>query len=246
MPNGKVYQWEYIDLEPGVVNLGTAARGAYLDHIAAWAPRARATRGTSLVASWAELGVTGTWPRCVNLWEQDDLHALARRLELAEQAHAAGAADAEVVQWLETARKIRIETQCKLLFPAAYSPTLAELLQGGVTGGAYYHQTLQVTPRRVEDYLARLGNEGMAAHEAQGMRLVGAFRTGLCNDSEAIVIWALRDFDHWVGIEKAQRSAHGDGALSRWRESLAGLVRDWESLLLLPGPKSPLQTGKLL
>jgi hypothetical protein len=250
MANTKVYQWEYVDLEPGVTNFGTAARGAYLEHIAQWAPQGRVSRGTSLVATWAELGVTGTWPRAVNLWEQDSLEVLARRLEMAENLHAdtkgspapGGAPDPAAEKWMDTARRMRLEVECKLLFPAPWSPTLDELLERRVTGGVYYHQTVQVTPRRAEDYLALLQAEGLAPAEALGMQLVGAFRTGLCNDSEAIVIWALRDFDHWASVEKAAR----EEPMQRWRAAASTLARDWQNFLLLPGSRSPLQTGAVL
>jgi hypothetical protein len=242
VPNTKAYQWEYMDLEPGVRNLGTAIRGAYLDHVADWAPRGRTTRDCTWVSSWAELGVTGTWPRAVSLWEHGSLAVLARRLEMAQNVHQADPEDKALEAWVEKARTMRYEIVCKLLLPAPWSPTLEELVAAKVTGGIYYQQTVKTVPRRVEQYLAALEAEGLALAQGLGMRLVGAFRTGLCNDSEAVVIWALDDFDHWAAVENANRS----DAVRRWRSQLSGVVRDWENVLLMPAPKAPLQTGRIL
>src|SRR5687767_12250600 len=174
-PNTKAYQWEYMDLEPGVHNLGTAVRGAYLDHVAEWAPRGRTTRDCTWVASWAELGVTGTWPRAVSLWEHGSLAVLARRLELAQNVHQADPEDKALEAWVEKARTMRHEIVCKLLMPAPWSPTLEELVAKKVTGSIYYQQTVKSVPRRVEQYLAALEDEGLAIAQGLGMRLIGAF-----------------------------------------------------------------------
>jgi hypothetical protein len=186
--------------------------------------------------------VTGTWPRAVSLWEHGSLAVLARRLELAQNVHQADPEDKALEAWVEKARTMRHEIVCKLLMPAPWSPTLEELVANKVTGSIYYQQTVKTVPRRVEQYLAALEDEGLAIAQGLGMRLIGAFRTGLCNDSEAVVIWALDDFDHWAAVENANRS----DAVRRWRSQLSGVVRDWENVLLMPAPKAPLQTGRIL
>jgi hypothetical protein len=237
MANARVYQWEYIDLEPAVVNFGNDGPGAYLEHICDWAPQGRATRGSSLVATWGEIGIAGSWPRAVNLWEHADLAELAHTTALSEAVqHNPLPPEPEFQRWLEKAGKLRVETTRKLLFPAEYSPPLAELLERGVRGRLYCHDTLGIVAGRVDDFLERLGREGLPDAQAAGLDLVGAFRNGLCCDSEAIVIWACADFAAWAAYEDAR----AEPAFERQ------LVRRRERLLLVAGARSPLQTGRLL
>jgi hypothetical protein len=241
MANTKAYQWEYIDLSEGIVNVGANARAQYMEHIMKWAVKGRETRGNLMVGTWLEVGVTGTWPRCLNLWESESLHAIADRTALAEEAHWT-VADKALEEWMAGGTKLRVECVCKLLLPAPWSPTLEELLARKVKGKIYYHQTVSVEPRRVEDYLSRVESGWLPIAERFGMQLVGAYRTGLRNDSEALLIWALRDFEHWAEVERASE----ESAARQWRESTSDIVQDWASVLLVPAPAAPLQTGKII
>jgi hypothetical protein len=237
MANARVYQWEYIDLEPAVVNFGNEGPGAYLEHICDWAPKGRATRGSSLVASWGEIGIAGTWPRAVNLWEHTDLAELAQTTALSEAVqHEPLPPEPEFQRWLEKAGKLRVETWRKLLFPAPYSPSLAELLERGVRGAIYCHDTLVVSAGRADEYLQRLASEALPQAERAGLRLVGAFRNGFSFDSEAIVIWAAADFARWAEAERMRVEPACD----------KDLVRSRERLLLVAGARSPLSTGRIL
>jgi len=78
--------------------------------------------------------------------------------------------------------------------------------------------------------------------ERLGLRLVGAFRTAMVNDSEVICIWAIQTWDGWADVEMAYES---DPGVARWRLQVQGLVRDWRNTLMCAAPQSGLTTGKI-
>jgi hypothetical protein len=129
-----------------------------------------------------------------------------------------------------------------MLAPSAHTPTLDDLLARRVKGNAYYHEIVKLAPGRFDEYQQRLHAEWQPAAERLGMQLIGCYRTELRNDSEAVNLWALRDFAHWAELEGQLRR---DADARRWVASTEGLVDDWQVWLLQPFAKSPLQTGTL-
>jgi hypothetical protein len=97
---------------------------------------------------------------------------------------------------------------------------------------------VRLAPRGAADYLRRVETDWLPLARRLGMQLVGAYASGLGNAAEAILIWALRDFDHWQAVERA----NADSDVARWRASLKGVAHDWRNVLLFPGPQSPLQS----
>ena len=76
-----------------------------------------------------------------------------------------------------------------------------------------------------------------------GLRLVGAYRTAMVNDSEAVAIWAIDTWEAWAA---AQEAFDDDAEVARWRQRGQGLVLDWRGKLLVDSPLNPLKTGKIL
>ena len=76
-----------------------------------------------------------------------------------------------------------------------------------------------------------------------GLRLLGAYRTAMVNDSEAVVIWAI---DTWEAWAVAQEALDDGTEVASWRERVHGLVIDWRGKLLVDSPLNPLKTGKIL
>ncbi len=85
----------------------------------------------------------------------------------------------------------------------------------------------------------------MPAHEALGLDLVGAFRVAMVNDSEAVVIWAIPDWDTWAEVEQAWLAAEaGTGPLAAWRAATVALGAGWRRSLLVDAPLAPLRIGR--
>ncbi len=76
-----------------------------------------------------------------------------------------------------------------------------------------------------------------------GLKLVGAYRSMLLNDQEAIVIWAIPKWDDWARYEMA---LYTEAQAIAWRADAARAGISWEGKLLNPAAGSALQTGKIV
>jgi hypothetical protein len=243
--NGKMYLWESVQVSEGLRHLGPAAMAEYQRMIAAdWAPIARPDRGMVLVATWSVSAMLGPSPWCLNLWEHEGWDGLAEILyaQYSNQDQQTVDLDKRLEGWFARANRIRTRVRDRMLSPSAHTPTLEQLLARGTSGGVYYHECVQVAPGRAAEYQQRLHVQWQPEAEHLGLQLVGCYKTEMRNDSEVVVIWALRDFAHWAAVEAALGV---DPAALRWQAATAGLVENVETWLLTPDARSPLQTGRL-
>jgi len=127
-----------------------------------------------------------------------------------------------------------------VIVAADYSPSIGELTAAGTRGDVYAQELLDVEPGSARTVLDLVQAHGIDAYREHGATLIGAFRTGLVDDREVILIWALPDWDAWGRFEQAQ---DGDG-LGRWRERLRPHVRRTHRFLMVDAPLSPLRTGR--
>lgn len=231
--NPHIYLHETID----IIGQG---RAAYNRHMTAnFARQARESRGLHCVGVFSTVGSTERWPQSVNLWEYASGWAgVARhfRVELTNPRHQ----DDELAAWWAEAAALRSGGYDRLLVPASYSPPLAHLLAEAVRGECYYHELVACEPGRARDFLDLVAEHRLALAERFGWRLVGAYRTALVHDSEAILVWAVPTWEDWAHWEEACES---DAAVAMWRGHLHGVVRDWRAKLLVASELSPLQTG---
>ena len=130
-----------------------------------------------------------------------------------------------------------------MLVPAPYSPTLAEAMAQGIRGDVYYHELVTIVPGRAREYLALVEHEWLPIADRIGLRLLGAFRTAMVNDSEAVMIWAI---DSWEAWAHAQVALDGDPEVARWRDRSRALAPDWRGKLIVDSPLNPLKTGTIL
>jgi hypothetical protein len=67
----------------------------------------------------------------------------------------------------------------------------------------------------------------------------------MVNDSEAVVVWAIPDWETWARVEQAWLGL-GDGAdhLAAWRATTVKLGADWRRSLLVDAPLAPLRLGR--
>ena len=229
------------------IQISVRLRTKYLRHFLNWAPISRRLYDMRLVGVWAVNGSTHNWPVAILLWEMDGLPAFSRMLA-GEYAYLQDA-DAPVkdhysLYWGEGEEGI-VDTRGtdRLLAPAPFSPSLAQAVERKITGKGYLHETVKGPPGSIGPLLERLGKRWVPCVGRMGLKLVGAYRSLLLNDQEAIVIWAIPTWDDWVRYEG---SLYSEAEAIGWRADAARADISWEGKLMNPAAGSALQTGKIV
>jgi hypothetical protein len=176
----------------------------------------------------------------VNLWELEGWKDLARNF--AHENDGPNMQDPVLKAWWEEAVKLRRGGVDRLMIPAPYSPTVDENCAKDIVGAkVFYHEHIQITPRKAKLYLSMLEQEWLPIATSLGLNLLGAFRTAMRNDSEVIVVWAIKDWDTWAEVEIAYER---DPRVAKCRDRTDGIVVDWVNHLMCSAPLSPTKTGK--
>jgi hypothetical protein len=214
-------------------------RSRYFQHITAnWSPIGQREREQLCFGIWGTVGSTARWPEVVNLWEYRDWDHLAENFRI-EFDHPT-LQDPSLAEWWAAAERFRTGGWDRILVAAEFSPGIGELTANGVRGALYAQELLDVTPGTSRAVLDLVHAHAIDAYREHGATLVGAFRTGLVDDREVILIWAFPDWATWGRFEAA---ADGD-ALAAWRERARSRVRRTHRFLMVDAPLSPLRTGR--
>jgi hypothetical protein len=214
-------------------------RARYFHHITAnWSPIGQRERGQLCFGIWGTVGSTARWPEVVNLWEYRDWAHLAENFRI-EFDHPT-LQDPSLAEWWAAAEGFRRGGWDRILVAADWSPGIEELTTRGVSGALYAHEILDVTPGHSPSVLDLARERAVDAYAAAGATLVAAFRTGLVDDRECILVWAFPDWDTWGRFE----SAVDGGALAEWRAAARTHVRRTHRFLMVDAPLSPLRTGR--
>lgn len=236
MQNQKVYIHELIEIHGH-------ARARYMQHMTAnWSPIAQKERNQLCYGVWGTIGSTGRWPEVVNIWEEEGWDALARNL--AHETGHPGMQDPSLAAWWAEAAGLRRGGVDRILIPAPWTRTITELCRQGVRGVFYAHELVQVVPGQAQSYLDRVLQVAAPAYGGFGLELVGAFRTALRNDSEALLIWAIPTPEAWARFEAAWHAPVAEGAGADCRRAAEGVVVDLQRTLLVDAPLCPLRTGR--
>jgi hypothetical protein len=204
-------------------------RARYMQHMTAnWCPIGREERNMLCFGVWGTVGSTGRWPEVVNLWELDGWFS------------SSSLQDDSLAEWWAVAAGLRRGGVDRIVVPEPWSPTIEELTAARVNGIAYAHELVSLPVGNAGSFLDALYEIGVPAVEALGLTAIGAFRSAMTNDSEAIVIWAIPDWATWARFERAW----SNGALSGWRTHLVGLGADVRRTLMVDAPLSPLRIGR--
>lgn len=226
------------------IRISVRRRQQYLEHFLSWGRISRELYGMRLVGVWAVNGSTHRWPEAIVLWEHDGVEGLAAMfggeyLFLADPALANQ--DHYGLFWNHAPEGVvELGGTDRLLVPTAETPDLARLVTMDLGGVGYLHETFTGPPGSMEEFLPSLVGERRRFTEKLGLRLVGAYRSMLVNDSEAVALWAIRDWKDWAAYENALRS---DPAARKWRRAAVAAGIDWEGKLLNPVAGNPLATG---
>jgi hypothetical protein len=226
------------------IRIGVQHRKAYLDHFCSWGATTRKLYDMRCYGVWATVGSSAAWPEAIVLWELDDLDALVRMLS-GEFAFLRGPQapipDHYALFWGGAPEGVTEASGFdRILVPGPGALTLAQALGSGVRGVGYYHEVARVTPPAVREYLALYDAHWRPFLEELGLRLLGTWRTRGRNDSEALALWALPEWDAWARLERALDDSQ---QAREWRRRCAPLGADWEAKLLTPAARSPLDTG---
>jgi hypothetical protein len=229
----KVYIHELIDV------IGHN-RARYMHHMTAnWCPVAREERHQLCLGVWATLGSTGRWPEVVNMWELDGWDGLAANF--AHETAGGRDQDPSLAEWWSVAASLRRGGVDRIVVPTGWTRSVEELTAGGVRGEVYAHELVTVPPGTSAELLDAVEREGLPAVAGLGLECVGAYAVAMADDSEALLLWAIPDWERWVAYERALSP---DGALASWTKTLLGLGARWKRQLLVDSPLNPLRTGR--
>lgn len=229
----KVYIHELIDI------VGHH-RARYQHHMTAnWVPVALEERNQRCYGVWSTIGSTGRWPEVVNMWELDGWDGLVRNFEV----ETAGGRDQDpsLAEWWAVASTLRRGGFDRIVVPDEHSLPIDDLCAAGVRGALYCHEIVAVPPGRAGELLAAVRGQGQDAYEAEGLELVGAFRTALRADDECILLWACPSWPVWGAFEQAWDA---DGELAGWRKALIDFGASWQRTVLVDSELSPMRIGR--
>ena len=151
------------------------------------------------------------------LWEVDDWAALDRLQEFYDK-------DWWMKAWKLESIQYRTDWVRRVLEPAPFSPTLAQLKAGDYKSTFYLHCFARAYPGKANEYINAIGKELVPMAEKWGMKLVGCYQTvgGEAESDEVIQIWTAGNMNaEWCTIRQA---AMKDPALKEW-EAKAGAWR---------------------
>jgi hypothetical protein len=229
--NEKVYIHEFIDI------IGQN-RARYMHHMTAnYSPIAQEERGQQCYGVWGVVGSTGRWPQVVNIWEEDGFEGIAAsfRHELSHPT----LQDPKLAKWWAEAASYRSGGLDRILAPAPWMRTSAEVIADGVAGEVHAHVQVQVRPGAAPDYLDAVRELPGEFSTRFGWQLTGAWRTAMAGDAECILLWTIPTWSAWAEAEQAVTAEPGLGRLGGGVEVL-GLQR----FLMVDAPLSPFRTRR--
>ena len=233
MTNQKVYIHEFIDI------IGHN-RANYMHHMTAnWSPMAQAARNQQCYGVWGTVGSTRRWPEVVNMWEEDGWSGLAQSLR--HEFNHPTLQDPALAAWWAKAAQFRRSGIDRILVPAPWTLTIAELCAAGIRGETYAHELVHLRPGSAWEFVEMVREQAISVHERYGWMLAGAWVTALRNDSEAFLLWAIPRWEQWTDLESAQWT---DDDLRGWRQTASTVALDWERFLLVDSPLCPFRTGR--
>jgi hypothetical protein len=208
-----------------------------------FARRGREERAMYFVGCWGTLGSTARWPEVINLWEYESLHAMAK--SFAFETAGSSMQDPHTKEFWDHVQKYRTGGFDRVLIPAPYAPNIRQISKNKRIIGAkvFYHERIKVTPGQAKSYLSMLEQEWLPVARELGMELLGAYKTAMRNDSECIVIWAIREWEDWAKVEMANETS---ARVATWRRRTNGVALDWMTHLMCSAARSTTQTGKIL
>jgi len=224
--NPNIYLHEYIRTVPG-------REEPYLASVLSLHHEpSRAGLGHPAFAQFRSVPTSGPWPAGINIWENTWAGQTADLVGQFRDAQR----DVAMEEWWNRNLHLRRGGYDRLLIPAEYSPTLADLEARGVRGEVFVQEILWLPFGEPRRYLDAVREQLMPALERLGLDLVGAFRVAMRPRQVLTIIGA----PEWSRLGALLGAADRDPGLRRWHDYRAAVVEQAEELVLLPARHGPL------
>ncbi|MBB4918435.1 hypothetical protein [Streptosporangium saharense] len=210
------------------------AHTRYLDelgHVVTTEGNARGSAGGRCVAAWVPVFLTGQWPQIIGFWQMPGgWDGFAEHFDThPELFH----------EPLERWYGERSGGFDRVLVGTDYTPTLDDIVTGGLRAPVVLHETVRLRPGGTPKYLDRVGAlKEELDRQRYGFGVLGAYEVAFRNRSEAIVVWAFPDF----ATLTRTRSAPGDfPELAAWHDESARMETANTGVVVRPTSWSPLR-----
>jgi len=210
-----------------IIDIVGTGQEAYLKTVAERAAHSQGEQISRLVGTWKVIGSTNRWPRVVNLWEMEDWAHWADSLE---RQHLPEKKDAGLAPWWARATEWRSGGFDRILEPAPFSPSLADLQARGFTAWVCVHSIVRLRPGKRREYLSMVGETLRPLLEKRGLTLMGAYTVPMLSD-ESVLLWAAPDFRMLCDLYAGRRT---DQEWNAWVRRVAPLHEGFETMWLVP------------
>lgn len=200
---------------------------AYLDSVGERAKHSETQGISRLVGTWRVVGSTNRWPRVINLWEMDGWSHWAETLErqfLPEKK------DTALGPWWSKTAQWRSGGFDRILEPAGFCPTLAQLKEQGLCSWVCVHTLTRTRPGMAMRYLDAFKEEAVPLLQAKGLTLMGAYLVPMRSD-EVLTVWAAPEFRKLCALYGER--GH-DRSLRHWHQRAQKLRQEAETLWMVP------------
>jgi hypothetical protein len=188
--------------------------------------------GHAAFAQFRAVETSGPWPLGINIWQ----NTWAEQTEALISQFLDTRRDTAMEEWWNRNLHLRRGGYDRLLIPAPYSPTLADLIARSVTGAVFLHEIMWVPFGEPRRYLDAVERELLPMLERFGLTLVGAFRVAM-RPRQVVTIIGARE---WSQLAAFLKMSNVEPALQRWNDYRAEIVEHAEEMLLLPARHGPL------
>ena len=188
--------------------------------------------GHPAFAQFRSIQPSGAWPCGINIWENTWAGQTADLVGQFQDARR----DVAMEEWWNRNLHLRRGGYDRLLIPAPYSPTLADLEARGVRGEVFLQEILWLPFGEPRRYLDAVEQQLLPVLDRLGLDLVGAFRVAM-RPRQVLTILGAPD---WSRLGALLDQSDRDPALRRWHAYRAATVEQAEELLLLPARHGPL------
>jgi hypothetical protein len=169
-----------------------------------------------------------------------DWHAWGGDVLTTEGHHDWDAVPPRLRTWAVEALQYRRYWTKEFLHFADFSPSYDEVMADKATGRLFIHATYQVTPGKMDDWLAFVEREVLPVEQRRGLKLIAFFKVmpGAGRSDDCRELWAVDNWDHWDQVMRTQAT---DNEFQAMRRASLEFRPRWVTRLLLPGKYSPIQ-----
>jgi len=228
--NPKIYLHEIIRTVPGREE-PYAASVLSLHHDPGRHEGGRDAPGT--LGQFRTAQTSGAWPSVINIWENTwagQVGNFSRQFQDSRR-------DTNMEDWWNRNLHLRRGGYDRLLIPAGYSPTRAELRERDVRAEVFVHEIAWLPFGEPETYLRELERLLLPAARRCGVELIGAFRVAL-RPRQVLTLLGARE---WAGLAALLDAAESDADLRAWHAYRSAKLERADELVLLPVRHDPLR-----